>query len=81
MPNINEILLKLEGFQYAMSLDLNMGYYHIHISNNTSNLCTIIMPWENIITNVYLWELTNHQTFSNRKGIIYIMDLNVSIHT
>ena len=26
MPKINEILLKLEGFQYATSLDLNMGY-------------------------------------------------------
>ena len=26
MPNINEILLKLEGFQYDTSLDLNMGY-------------------------------------------------------
>ena len=24
MPNTNEMLLKLEGFQYAMSLDLNM---------------------------------------------------------
>ena len=24
IPNINEILLKLEGFQYATSLDLNM---------------------------------------------------------
>ena len=29
MPKINEILLKLEGFQYAMSFDSNMGYYHI----------------------------------------------------
>ena len=29
MPKIDEILLKLEGFQYAMPLDLNMGYYHI----------------------------------------------------
>ena len=28
MPKINDILLKLEGFQYATSLDLNMGYYH-----------------------------------------------------
>ena len=45
MPNINEILLKLEGFQYATSIDLNMGYYHIRISNNTNNLCTIILPW------------------------------------
>ena len=39
------MLLKLEGFQYATSLDLNMGYYHIRLSNNASNLCTIILPW------------------------------------
>ena len=31
MPKINEILLKLEVFQYATSLDLNMGYYHIQL--------------------------------------------------
>ena len=29
MPKINEMLLKLEGFWYAASLDLNMGHYHI----------------------------------------------------
>ena len=29
MPIINEMLLKLQGFQYAKSFDLNMGYYHI----------------------------------------------------
>ena len=29
MPKINDILFQLEGFQYAMSLYLNMGYYHI----------------------------------------------------
>ena len=29
MPKINEMLLKLEYFQYDTSLDLNMGYYHI----------------------------------------------------
>ena len=32
MTKINEMLLKLEGFQYATSLDLNMGYYHIRLS-------------------------------------------------
>ena len=26
---MNEVLLKLEGFQYDKSFDLNMGYYHI----------------------------------------------------
>ena len=28
-PKINEMLFKFEGFQYAMSLFLNMVYYHI----------------------------------------------------
>ena len=45
MTKINGISFKLEYFQYAASLDLNMGYDHIQLSNNTSNLCTIILPW------------------------------------
>ena len=45
MPKISEMLLELEGFQYATSFDLNMGYYHIQISKNASNLYTIILPW------------------------------------
>ena len=28
IPKTKDLLLKLEGFQHAMSLDLNMGYYH-----------------------------------------------------
>ena len=32
MPKINEILLKLEVFQYDTSLDLIMVYYHIQIT-------------------------------------------------
>ena len=31
MQKINDMLLKLEVFQYATSLDLNMGYYHIQL--------------------------------------------------
>ena len=42
MPKINEMLLKLKGFHYVTSLDLNMGYHHIQLSENTSNLCMII---------------------------------------
>ena len=45
MPEIREIILNLEGFQYATSLNLNMGYYHIRVSKQDSNLCTIILPW------------------------------------
>ena len=45
MPNINDMLLKLEGFHYDNSLDLNMEYFHIRLTEDTSNLCTIILPW------------------------------------
>ena len=45
MPKMDEMLLKLEVFQYAMSLDLNMKYYHIQLRENASNLYTIIILW------------------------------------
>ena len=45
MSKIREMILNLEGFQYAISLDLNMGYYYIRISKYGSNLCTIILTW------------------------------------
>eukprot|EP00957_Ditylum_brightwellii_P076977 5850165-Ditylum_brightwellii.AAC.1 len=35
----------MEGFTYATPLDLNMGYYHIKISPESSVLCTIVLPW------------------------------------
>ena len=41
----NYMLLKLEGFTHAILLNLNMGYYHIRLSEDTSNWCTIILPW------------------------------------
>ena len=37
------MLLKWEGFQYATSLKLNIGYYYIQQIKNTSNLCTIVL--------------------------------------
>ena len=39
------MLLKLEGFQYATSLDLNMGYYHVELHPESKKLCTLIFPW------------------------------------
>ena len=46
IPKIQDLLMKLEGFQYyATSLDLNMGYYHIELSPNSKRLCTIVLPW------------------------------------
>ena len=45
IPNIQDMLLNLEGFQYATSLDLNMGYYHIELSPNSKRLCTLVFPF------------------------------------
>jgi len=45
IPKIQEMLLKLEGFQWATSLDLNMGYYHIELHPDSRALCTIVLPW------------------------------------
>src|SRR5687768_3056268 len=30
---------------WATSLDLNMGYYRILLTPNTSRLCTVVLPW------------------------------------
>ena len=45
IPKIQDLLQKLEGFTYASSLDLNMGYYLIELTPNACRLCTIVMPW------------------------------------
>ena len=45
LPKIQDLLQKLEGFTYATSLDLNMGYYHIQLTPEASRLCTIVLPW------------------------------------
>ena len=44
MPNTNKMLLKLKRFNYATSLGLNTGYYHIQLTEDISNLCIIITP-------------------------------------
>ena len=45
LPKITDMLQKLEGFMFATSLDLNMGYYHILLTPNASRLCTVVVPW------------------------------------
>ena len=37
------MLLNLEGFMYATSLDLNMGYYHIELCLDSKKLCTTLV--------------------------------------
>jgi hypothetical protein len=42
---ISRVLQEIEGFSYATTLDLNMGYYTIRLDPGTSKICTIIFPW------------------------------------
>ena len=45
IPKISDVMQKLEGFQYATALDLNMGYYHIRLDPDAQKICTLILPW------------------------------------
>ena len=45
IPHIQDMLLNLEGFQHATSLDLNMGYYHLELDDRAKELCTIVLPF------------------------------------
>ena len=41
IPKMQDLLLRLEGFRYGTTLDLNMGYYHIELSAKYKELCNI----------------------------------------
>ena len=44
-PKIQDMLLNLESFTYASSLDLNMEYHHIDLSPGDKQFCTIVLHW------------------------------------
>ena len=45
ISKISTVLQELEGFTYATSLYLNMGYYTIRLDPDASKICTIFLPW------------------------------------
>jgi len=45
LPKISETLQRLEGFQWASAIDLNMGYYHLTLDLATREICSLIFPW------------------------------------
>ena len=71
MTNINKLLLKMEGFQYATWLVSNMGYYKVWLSEDTSNLCTIIIPWGKYRYKRLPMEITNYPDIFNVKWMIF----------
>jgi hypothetical protein len=45
IPKIRTAFQELEGFTYATTLDLKMGYYTIRLDPTAVKMCTIIFPW------------------------------------
>jgi hypothetical protein len=45
IPKIQNLLLKLAGFKCGTALDLNMGCYHIELSDASKELCAITAQW------------------------------------
>jgi hypothetical protein len=50
IPKIREdyMIRQMEGFTFALALDLNMGYYHIKLDADAQNLYKIVFPWEKL---------------------------------
>ena len=69
------MLLKLEGFKYATSLDLNMGYYHIRLDNFSKSLCTLILPWGKYEMQVLPMRLSNSPDIFQEKMNELLHDL------
>ena len=75
IPKIQDLLLKLEGFTYATSLDLNMGYYHIELSPASKRLCTLVLPWGKYEYQVLPMGLSNSPDIFQEKMGILMQDL------
>jgi len=45
IPNVQDTLLNLAEFQWAASLDLNMGCCHICLNRASKQLCTFALPF------------------------------------
>jgi len=45
IPKFSDVLQELEGFTFATSIDLNMGYWTIRLDPDAQKICTISLPW------------------------------------
>ena len=45
LPKTQDLLLKLQGFQWATALDLNMGHCHIRLDADSCKLHAMTFPW------------------------------------
>jgi hypothetical protein len=45
MPNIAELFQQIDGYDYAWTLDLYLGFHHVLLSAYASNIFTAVLPW------------------------------------
>lgn len=45
IPKISHLLMTLEGFKFATSLDLIQGYHQMPLDDEARKICTIVLPW------------------------------------
>jgi hypothetical protein len=67
IPKIQDMLLKLEGFKYSTSLNLNMGYYHIELSPHSKDCVQLYSRLGSTNTNNYQWAYVTVQTSSKKR--------------
>jgi len=44
LPLIDDVIWKVQGFTFATCLDLNCGYYHFELDDESKLLCGIVLP-------------------------------------
>eukprot|EP00985_Skeletonema_marinoi_P024173 scaffold16654_cov129-Skeletonema_marinoi.AAC.1 len=55
LPKISDTLQRMEKFQWASAIDLNMGYYHLTLDMKTREICSLIFPWGGTVTRGCRW--------------------------
>ena len=45
MPHITDLIQDIGAYTYVAAIDLNMGYYHLRLSDELSDMSTFILPF------------------------------------
>jgi hypothetical protein len=67
IPKISTTLQELEGFTYATTLDINMGYYTIRLGPIAARCALSYSLGANTHIRDYQWDLPNRLIFSKQK--------------
>jgi hypothetical protein len=65
LPHIQDIFHNLEGFEYATAIDINMGYYHVPLDEDSQRICTTALPWGKYAYQRLPMDLHVRRIFSN----------------